>query len=540
MEEGQSSCSSPETQASARRLFWAVLVGATLLRLLIAGTFGLSADESHYVMYARRLAWGYFDHPPMVGFLGALGELLGGGVWAARLGPVLCWAGALYLLRRLALALYGDERVAAGAVVVLALMPMQQMIGMALLPDATLNLFWCGALLAGWHALRTERWSRWLLAGACIGGALLSKYHAVLLGAGLGIYIVFSGEGRRALKTPKPYAAALVAFLVFAPNVFWNATHGWVSYKFQLAHGGGSGRFELQKLANVIGGQMAAASPVLAVLLVIALVRLLRGRGTGKTADRYVALSCLVVALFFAFFGAVGKILPHWPAVGWWPGALAVAVVTVRALDAGSVRWRRWAWTAGILAALMSAVVYLAAAVPVTGRLYDAARTAAEKINGRFPSIPVPGPFKPEYDLSNDVHGWPESARQVENIMAAMPMPGRTFVFCHRFYATSQLGVHLSPGVVATTLRRRPSQYMLWFEPAEYRGWDALFVDENHDFRGPDQYASLFEKVDSEPVRFETLRGGKPSHIFHVYRCYGFAGRVEGGREPSARLKEQR
>jgi len=104
---------SKSIQIKYQRLFWILLISVTLVRLGIVGLFGLSTDESHYVLYARNLACGYFDHPPMVAFLGALTTFFGrfgGSIFLFRFGPVICWFFSAVILRLLALALYGDER----------------------------------------------------------------------------------------------------------------------------------------------------------------------------------------------------------------------------------------------------------------------------------------------------------------------------------------------------------------------------------------------------------------------------------------------
>jgi len=134
------------SQATYRTLFWLFLTGITAFRLLLANKFGLGVDESHYLLYSRHLAWGYFDHPPMVAFLAALTTLFGDSVFFARLGPILCSAASLILLRYLALALYRNERVALGAAILIHLMPYQHLLLVGLLPDAVLNVFWCGTL----------------------------------------------------------------------------------------------------------------------------------------------------------------------------------------------------------------------------------------------------------------------------------------------------------------------------------------------------------------------------------------------------------
>ena len=164
------------SQASYRTLFWIFLTSITIFRLFFADKFGLGVDESHYLLYSRHLAWGYFDHPPMVAFLAALTTSFGEGVFWVRLGPVVCAALSLIILRHLALDLYEDQRVAFWAAVLLQLMPYQHLLMVGLLPDATLNLFWCGTLLAVWHAAKTGKWSMWILTGLLFGGALLSKF----------------------------------------------------------------------------------------------------------------------------------------------------------------------------------------------------------------------------------------------------------------------------------------------------------------------------------------------------------------------------
>ena len=47
-----------------------------LINLLQAIFTGLHSDESYYWMYSQNLAWGYFDHPPMVALLIHLGYWL--------------------------------------------------------------------------------------------------------------------------------------------------------------------------------------------------------------------------------------------------------------------------------------------------------------------------------------------------------------------------------------------------------------------------------------------------------------------------------
>ena len=516
-------------QERCRRAFWGLVALTTLVRLLFAGRFGLSVDESHYVLFSRHLAWGYFDHPPMVAFLAAATAWLGHGVFWVRLGPIVCSALSLALLRGLALALYRDERVALGALALMLLMPASHLISVALLPDATLNLFWCAALLAAWRAMDTGRWRWWILTGIAFGGALLSKYHGVLLPVCLFCFVVLSPRHRVWLRRPHPYVAGLIGLAVFLPNVLWNAHHDWISYAYQMAHGRGGGFFSLAKLGKTLGGQLAAASPLIFGLLVAACVAVLRDRPT-READRFAACMSVPVFLFFCAIGLTGKILPHWPYVGWWAGSLLVVTFLLRRLDGeprAARRWRRWAVAAGAVAAAMLAGLYAAITTPVVEPLYAGARRLTLRLHERWPSVQPLAPFSASDDITNDLYGWEVVAREAERIRAAMPSPATTFVFCHRFYMTSQIGVYLAPGTAATVLDRRPNQYRLWFDPMRHRGWDALFIDNADDPEGVERYAGLFERTHPSPELIVVERRGTVAHRLQVYRCYGFKGAFE-------------
>lgn len=516
------------SQQTYRKLFWVLLLSVTLFRMSIAGSFGLGTDESHYVLFSRHLSWGYFDHPPMVAFLSALTTLAGDGVFFVRLGPIICAAITLIVLRFLALALYRDERVSFWAAVLMLFMPYQHLLVVALLPDATLNLFWCGSLLAAWHAIKHGKWPAWVLLGLLTGGALLSKYHAVLLPLCLLCYLLASPGRRFWLARIQPYVSGLIAILVFLPNILWNAQHNWASYAFQLAHGS-SGHFSIGKLLAVLEGQMGAWSPVIFGFLIAAFIAMARERPLSES-DRFVFWTSFPVFLFFCGIGTFGKILPHWPSVGWWTGSLAVTAVILRKVSKGDkvgIHWRRWCVAAAIVGFVMIGFMYLALFRPVIGPLYSQAKSISLMLNRHFPVIRPLEPFKSQYDYTNTLFGWEEIGKRVEEIRVGMPHPDKTFVFRHRFFATSQLAVYLHPATKATTLRNKFNQYRFWFSAEAHRGWDALFVVEDRAVERSKHYMPLFREIDPAPVKIEVFRKGQIAHALSVFRYYGFKGKYE-------------
>ncbi|MCJ7774939.1 MAG: glycosyltransferase family 39 protein, partial [Desulfobulbaceae bacterium] len=357
---------------------------------------------------------------------------------------------------------------------------------------------------------------------------LLSKYHAVLLPLCLFCYLLASPGRRFWLGRVQPYAAGLIALLVFLPNILWNAEHNWVSYAFQLSHGGG-GHFTIGKLLAVLGGQMGVWSPVIFGLLIAAFISMARKRPLSES-DRFVLWTSLPVFLFFCGIGTFGKILPHWPSVGWWTGSLAVISVTLGKFskrDKAGIRWRRWCITGAIVGFVMTGFLYLALFLPVVDPIYSRARDFSIMLNRHFPAITRLEPFKSQDDITNILFGWDKIAKRVEEIRSRMPNPEKTFVFCHRFYTTSRIAVYVHPETQATTLRNKFNQYGLWFSAEGHRGWDALFVVEDRAVERSKRYMPLFQEMDPEPVKIEVFRKGQIAHALSVFRYYGFKGKYE-------------
>lgn len=510
----------------ARLFFWLLLGLLTAGRLCVAGLFGFSTDEAHYVMYGRHLAWGYFDHPPMVGFLAAFGGWLGGSEWLMRLGPVLCGSASLAFMGLLAADLQG-WRTALLALGLAACVPILMMLGVALLPDAPLNVFWCAALWAGWRAVDRGGWGWWLGAGALMGGAMLSKYHGVLLPGLLFLYLASTASGRRWLCRPEPYVAGLVALLVFLPNILWNASHDWASYAFQLGHGGGKGKLTPFNVLASLGGQLAAGSPILFVLMITSAILLIRR--PFNDGDRFLFWTSVPVFLFFCGIGLVGKVLPHWPAPGWWSGLIALAALLARRLPQGGAsarRWKRWTLAGAALGLIIVLALPVCLVRPVVGWAYARLRPVSLRLHERWPAVKAMKPFSPRMDLSNDVAGWRAVAAAVTRLRSDQPDPARTFVMAGRFCSASQTAAYLAPGTPVWATRPPLNQYSFWFDPAAHRGWDAILIEDSRDSRmeGPGEFAALFDRFEERAVSVSVDRAGFPARRTRLWIARGFRG----------------
>jgi len=212
-------------------------VGAGLyllaLRVAYAGSIFLLPQESYYWNYSEHLDIGYLDHPPMIAWIIHLGTALFGQTeFAVRAGSLLgslLTIGFVYLFAR---NLFGRASGVVAALLAVAL-PFYFGTGLLMTPDAPLVTCWAGALYFLERALLGERRSAWWGAGVCIGLGMLSKYTIALVPLSVLVYCLLDRRGRRALKHPEPYGAALLALLIFSPVILWNVQNGWASFAYQ-------------------------------------------------------------------------------------------------------------------------------------------------------------------------------------------------------------------------------------------------------------------------------------------------------------------
>ena len=197
------------------------------LLLLVAPRYGWHRDELYFLEAAEHLAWGYVDQPPFTPAVARLADVVApGNLVVLRLLPALASAvtvtlGAL-IVREL-----GGRRSAqiAGAAVVAS---GGFVLGVGhLLSTAVFDLTAWLALLyiaAGLMRRADPRW--WLLFGGVAGLSMLNKNLLVLLGAALLTGLVVERRWDL-LLTPWLAAGVALALGLAAPNLLWQADHGW-------------------------------------------------------------------------------------------------------------------------------------------------------------------------------------------------------------------------------------------------------------------------------------------------------------------------
>jgi 4-amino-4-deoxy-L-arabinose transferase-like glycosyltransferase len=444
-----------------------VLAAGLLVRLLFAAVIPLFPDEAYYWEWSRRLAAGYFDHPPAIALLIRAGTSLArDSTFGVRLLPVLAGLVAAVATAGVALRLAGSGAALRAAIVITCL-PLAAAGLVLATPDAPLLATTAVGVYAVVRAIQAPLRSRdslmwWTTTGIALGLAFCSKYTSILLPVSVTIAILSRASLRARLREPGPYAACVAATLVFLPVLLWNDHHDWISFGFQLRHGLGPPKPDplapLKRLGDLIGGQAGLVSPILFVLLGIATARALRRHATD--AVYVLAVIAAFSFLFFCYSATRQRVEANWPAPAYIP---AIALLAARDW---SPRARRWLRGGVWLAALFSVLIYLHAA---------------------FGVLPIP----PRKDPLARSAGWRALAARADqsrrvNSTSAM---GRRWLGADRYQEAAELAFYLPehPTTFAMNLSGRGNQYDLWppFPELAQRGDDlVLVVDETPDVHG--------------------------------------------------------
>jgi len=209
--------------------YWTL--GITLvIRLWLAGAIPLTGDEAYFFIWGKYPDYGYYDHPPMVGWLISVLLLFGDARWLLRLPAILLVAGiAIYIVHWLRPRLGESKAYLAALFFLLAPLNVSNLF---ITTDTPLVIFSFIAAVLFLRALEENTYSWWFASGIALGLAFLSKYFAVLLGITFAAYVLIYRRNRRDL--PGLFVLFLGVLPSAALNLWWNYNHCWDNILFNL------------------------------------------------------------------------------------------------------------------------------------------------------------------------------------------------------------------------------------------------------------------------------------------------------------------
>ena len=403
-------------------LAWVIAAVFVAVELAVSGRYGFQQDELYFLVAGHHLAFGYVDQPPLAPLLTRITGILGVNPTAIRIVPALA-GGALVVMAARMAALFGAGRLGRVlAALITACAPI--IIGAVHVGNTTpLDLLaWAAVLLCVSTALLRHRPRWWLAAGAAAGAGLEADNLMILLLIGLAVGLLVSAQ-RPVLRTRWPWLGAGIAAVIWAPNVIWQATHGWPQLAMSAAlHQQNTSPADY---AGALPGQLVYLGLLVAPIAVAGFVVLWR-----TPELRFIAIAATLIVVYVLAW-VPGKV---YYADGVAPAVLAAgAAATERWIARARVpRMRRW---------LVIAVTLVGMAVVLPGLLPILPASAVHTL-----------PASSQQSSVGDSIGWPQLTHAVAVQDAALARAGQrpTSIFTGYYAEAGALDVlgsadHLPP-----------------------------------------------------------------------------------------------
>lgn len=202
---------------------WAFYLTWVVLLVVQAKFSHLIADEAYYWKWSQHLSWGYYDHPPVVAFIIAIGYSLFKNELGVRIVGIIVSVLTIYLVEKMVRPekpwlLY----------IIISSVALMHFVGCLALPDNP--VLFCSALFLFFLQRFLDNDSKFnaIMLGCAAGAMLLSKYTGVLV-------VFFSIAPHYSLLKKKSFwLAVLAGVAVLIPHGIWQLENGFPSIMFNL------------------------------------------------------------------------------------------------------------------------------------------------------------------------------------------------------------------------------------------------------------------------------------------------------------------
>lgn len=305
---------------------WAITLAKFLLHLYFNNRYGYFRDEFNYMSCGEHLAWGYVDQPPLIPFLIHLSRaLLGDSLRAIRFVPAVASSLLVVQTGLIAHALGGKRFAVVLSALTVALAPQYLSNGSLLGTNCLEPNLWMGCAYCVILAIQRGDPRYWLWFGVIAGIGMEEKYSIALFCFGIVVGLLLTGQ-RKAFLSKWIWLGGLAAFLIFLPNILWNAYYHWPFLEL-MRNIRASGRDVVLPAGQYFFQQMLLVNPLTAPIWIPGLIAFFAW--ARLKPYRVLGWSYLVCyGVFFALHGKTYYLAPIYPML-----LAAGAVVIDTALD---------------------------------------------------------------------------------------------------------------------------------------------------------------------------------------------------------------
>lgn len=199
-----------------------------LINFLQATFTPLVDDEAYYWVWSKHLAFGYYDHPPMIAWMIWVGNFIGAHEIGLRFVSMILFACNFFLFYTI---LQPQSAVQRWKVLCLfASAPLLQLFGFISTPDTALLFFTLLYLFFLKQFLEQKKPLAFLGLSLAIAGLFYSKYHGFLV-----VAFTLLPHLRFLLNNIKFYLTIFIAFILYIPHLSWLIEHDFAPFRYHLA-----------------------------------------------------------------------------------------------------------------------------------------------------------------------------------------------------------------------------------------------------------------------------------------------------------------
>jgi 4-amino-4-deoxy-L-arabinose transferase-like glycosyltransferase len=403
------------------------LVVLFLFQLIVSGCFELAHDEAYYWLFSKNLAWGYFDHPPMVGVTIALFSFLPHTEWAVRIGFILEQIAALILLLKLLPTAYQWR-----ATLLFLAFPLASVSGLFALPDMPLlfmTAVYCWMLK---RYLENDKTMNSIGMAVVVSLLLYAKYHGILL-----IFFTLVAIPRLLLRKSF-YLVTILSMLLFLPHVWWQYQHDFSTLRYHFLERPTSS-FNLKRIGEYIGLQIVLAGVLAGPVLWWNVIR----QKTRNDFDRAMKVMGVGIILFFLVSTISKKFEANWT---------ILAAIPLVYLAAPAEIWNK-RWARSLLYVSFALVTFLRLVLVFPPETFGMKR-------------------------AREFHGWKEWSAIVKKLCGERKLVANTYQIA------SKLSYYLNQEVPALNYHSRKNQFDYWNFQQSF--WDSpvCYLTDKQEFHG--------------------------------------------------------
>lgn len=473
-------------------ILWFFLFLITLLRLRVATQFGLGVDEAHYVLYGKILDWSYFDHPPLVGWVQALFQLIPiNHLIQARLAAILISVLTSILIYNFLKTKNISETHSLYAVAVLNLTPIFNAMSVALLPDTLLMPLTVLIILSTEKVLQSSSTKNWIWLGLWLGLAGLSKYTAILFVFSLVLIFSYKFSNQKKIKEllkPNIWVGILVAICLISPVLYWNIKNNWISFQYQADHVLSADTSILKNLGASLVMQLLSWGIGPFIVAAIGFFALLKKYKSKKEFSITLIFSA-VFLLFFIYAATSEPLLPHWMLIYF---ILMIPLTYCYFLQ--NNKYKKILITATVLSALLSFTILL----ELGFKIFPAKVTAS---------------------LYEGVQGWDEVLAKANEHLAKIHKPKKALAVMN-WTLGSRAMYYNNKNSKVFVIDKRFDQFDIWAAQSSI-GYDLLVIIEAS--KKDEHLAHLNCAQLTEVGEVKTLIKEIPVNHFLYYHCASFS-----------------